>query len=74
MLGILWLGAKPAPLLDRMQPSIDRLLEPLARELQGPPPNHRAAVGGEGPGLVARSATPASPQAVASPTTLPEDE
>jgi len=33
LIGIVWLGLRPAPLLDRMQPSIERLLVPLTREL-----------------------------------------
>lgn len=33
LLLILWLGLRPAPLLERMQPAIERLLVPLQREL-----------------------------------------
>ena len=33
LVGILWLGVRPAPLLERMQPAIERLLGPVTREL-----------------------------------------
>lgn len=53
MIGALWLGARPAPLLDRMQPSIDRLLVPLARELRVEALGRIPGVAGGGPSPIA---------------------
>ena len=41
---IVLLGVRPAPLIERMEPAIERLLEPITRELQAAPAHHAALV------------------------------
>ncbi len=59
VLAILWLGLRPQPLLDRMRPSVERLLAPLARELAlergaRPPLTAAAAIDGAATGPASR--------------------
>ncbi|MHB8078555.1 MAG: NADH-quinone oxidoreductase subunit M [Candidatus Krumholzibacteriia bacterium] len=58
LIAIIWLGMRPAPLLDRMQPSIERLLAPLARELAGPDDAARQTARPGAPRFASRLVTP----------------
>jgi len=55
--GIVWLGIRPAPLLTRMEPAIERLLAPVTRELTAErAPLHQAT--GPVAGVPAAAAAP----------------